>query len=237
MPPFRALSVALLAAALLTGCEKAPDPQNEKAEQIPQKEQVIPDIILPKEDIKAFTGKDQLVVGGAIASITLPQSDDEKRLINEGFCVDETECYGVNKFDRYLLTKYPDIKKIRYIPTKDLQEDKEGLEQRKLDFRRGLYFAKEIKLANGQTLFDFLKNCSKSISPYNFAEIAYQEQKLLISMQFFPILRKKASGEAFEEQILFDRRGDTIQARSPWFSTSILKSPDFMGRHGLECWR
>lgn len=200
--------------------------------------QQVVNVNLPKEDIKAFTGTDKVIVGGHAAKIMLRQSTDEKKFLADFSCLDERECYGVYKFDKYILSKYPEIAKVKFRTPKEILGDKEEIAATKLDFRRGLYFAKELKLADGTTLFDFLTKCSKNVSPLNWAQVGYEPaQKAYIAMQFFPVLRQKVSGKEFEEDILLDRRGDQIEARSPLFSTSIFTYADFMERHGLECWR
>ena len=193
---------------------------------------------LSPTDTKSLSGSETLTVGSKSAAITLLRSEDEKHFFSDQICVDERECYGVKKFDRFITSKYPDISKIKFSPSKDVAEDKEVFTYSKQDFRRALYFAKLIKLADGETLFDFLKNCSKDMSPLNSASIGFAAQgKSYISMQFFPVLKQRGSGEEFEMQILFDRIEDRIEARSPWFSTSILTKADFMDKHGLDCWK
>ena len=236
-------NISLIAAALILGAcgeRSQPPAQQISPAQLTQEEsqKQVADLGLSKEDTKAFAGSDKLIIGGNVAEITLPQSEDEKRLFADYSCQDESECYGVYKFDKYIVSKYPEIAKIKFRPPKDIADDKETAAYTRLDFRRGLYFAKEIKIADGTTLFDFLTKCSKNVSPLNWAEMAYDSnQKLYIGMQFFPILRQKGTGKEFEVDILLNRYGDRIEARSPLFSTSILKYGDFMERHGLECWR
>ena len=236
-------NISLIAAALiLAACGEKPQPPAQQASparlfQEESKKQVV-DLGLSKEDTRAFAGSDKLIIGGKVAEITLPQSEDEKHLFADFSCQDESECYGVYKFDKYIVSKYPEIAKVKFRPPKDIADDKETAAYTRLDFRRGLYFAKEIKIADGTTLFDFLTKCSKNVSPLNWAEIAYDSnQKIYIGMQFFPVLRQKGTGKEFEVNILLDRYGDRIEAHSPLFSTSILTYSDFMERHGLECWR
>ncbi|MFP3569821.1 hypothetical protein [Paraburkholderia sp. SIMBA_030] len=35
--------------------------------------------------------------------------------------------------------------------------------------------------------------------------------------------------------VLYDRVGDELRARSPFFSTNVLIHKDFLAMHGLEC--
>lgn len=190
-------------------------------------------------DVKSFGGADKLPIGGPLASIGLLPSHDEQRFLAEYGCVDEVDCYGRGKFDRYIVNTYPDIARVRFkVPPELAAGDKEDIAFTKQNFRRGLYFAKLIPLADGSTLFDLLTKCSKTVAPFNWAEAVYDSQTKspYFPMQFFPVFRQDATGEEFEADILLDRRGNWVTARSPMFSSSILRYSDFMAKHGLSCW-
>jgi hypothetical protein len=194
---------------------------------------------LSPADLKSFAGSDHLPIGGPLASISVPQSEDEKRFIAEYGCIDEVDCYGREKLDRFILKTYPDIARVRFkVPPEMAGEEKEDIAFMRQNFRRGLYFAKRITLANGMTLFDLLTKCSKTVAPENAAEAIYdtKTKEPYFPMQFFPVLRQDATGDGFEVNILLDRRGNWITARSPAFSSSILRDADFMSKHGLSCW-
>lgn len=191
-------------------------------------------------DVKSFGGSDKLPIGGPLASVSVAQSEDEKKFLADFSCLDETQCYGPEHFERYALAKYPDIAKVRFrVPVELADADKEDIALKKQDFRRGLYFAKEIKLANGQTLFDLLTKCSKTVSPFNWAEITSEPGtgRIYAVMQYFPVLRQDATSNEFELDIHLERRGDMIAALSPAFSSSVLRDADFMDKHGVSCWR
>jgi hypothetical protein len=195
---------------------------------------------LGSADVRSFGGGDKLPIGGPIASITISPSNDEQRFITEFGCTDEIDCYGREKFDRYIVKTYPDIARVRFhVPPDMADEEKADVDVFRQDFRRGLYFAKLIHLADGSTLFDLLTKCSKTVSPLNWAEATYdsETQKPYFPMQFFPVFRQDATGHEFEADVLLDRRGDQLTARSPMFSSTILRDPDFMTKHGLSCWR
>jgi hypothetical protein len=172
------------------------------------------------------------------ASITVPVPQEERNFMNDQICVDESACFGPKRFDKYIVAKYSDIAKIRYLPPRDAPLERGEIAVMREDFRRGLYYAKLIPLANGQSLFDFLTKCSKRLSPFNWAQIAFEPKtgRPYIGMQYFPVLKRRGTGEEFEMQILLDRRGDTIAARSPFFSANVLRYSNFLDRHGLECW-
>jgi hypothetical protein len=191
-------------------------------------------------EVKTFAGSDELSVGGPLASIQLRQSDQEKKFLDDFICVDESACFGPKSFERYILTTYPEIARVRFkLPPELAEEDKEDIEHVRQDFRRGLYFAKQIRLADGRTLYDLLVKCSKSISPFNWAQVTWEPgtEKRYIAMQYFPVLRQDATGEPFELQILLKRTEDKIEALSPLFSSSVLREVDFMQKHGVSCWQ
>jgi hypothetical protein len=240
----------ILAAALFTygvvGCGQDTANQSKVADaQVTVEAQAVDHVkgierALGPADVTTFGGSDKLPIGGPLASISIPQSGDERKFIADFGCVDEVDCYGSEKFDRYVISTYPDIARIRFkTPPELADDDKSDVASIKQNFRRSLYFAKLIKLANGETLFDLLTKCSKSISPSNSAEVIWGDarNKATFAIQYFPVLRQKATGDEFELNVLLTRTGDKIEARSPAFSSSILRDADFMDRHGVSCWR
>jgi hypothetical protein len=195
---------------------------------------------LGPDDLKTFAGADRLPIGGPLASISIPQSEDEKQFMAQFGCYAETDCYGPKHFERYILKTYADVGAIRFKLPPDLaDEDKDDVERTRQDCRRGLYFAKLITLANGVSLFDLLTRCSKNVSPFNWAEITRDAKAgtTYFDMQFFPVLRQDATGREVELNILLTRRGERIDATSLAFSSSVLRDADFMTKHGVSCWK
>jgi hypothetical protein len=222
---------------LLSACDQAPpkqlEPSDAQARITDLEKQLGP------ADVQSFGGGNKLPIGGPLASITVPQSADETLFIDAYGCIDEVDCYGRGKFDRFAGKTYPDINRVHFNVDADLaQDDKIDIDFKKQDFRRGLYFAKIILLADGSTLFDLITKCSKTVSPYNWAEAVYDSESKTpyFSMQFFPVFRQDATGQEFEIDILLDRRGNLVTARSPMFSSSILRDRDFMANYRLSCW-
>lgn len=172
------------------------------------------------------------------ASISIAQSEDEKRYLADQVCLDEAECYGPKRFRRFVFKRYPDIARVTYRPEAGDVQDKDTLEQRKEFFFQGLYFAKKIQLANGQSLYDFMRLCSKGFSAVDGAEVGFDTatKSSYFDLQYFPVLRRADTGEPEEMQILLERRGDKIVARSPFFTTNALRFSDFLERHHLTCW-
>ncbi|MFM0741811.1 hypothetical protein PQQ51_31660 [Paraburkholderia xenovorans] len=173
-----------------------------------------------------------------VASITVPVSSDERKYLRDMTCLDETECYGDTRFERYIMRTYPDLKKIRFIRGNDMSnDDEETVRMMRQQFIQGLYFAKQIKLANGQSLFDFMQSCSGGFRPNDSAESDYDSKNHLeyFSLQYFVRLRQLSNGRPLELDLLFDRRGDQIVANSPFFSSNALRYADFLARHHVEC--
>jgi hypothetical protein len=191
---------------------------------------------LGPDDLKTFAGGDKLPIGAPLASLTIPESDDEKQFVAQYGCWDDADCYGPKHFERFMLKTYPDLAGVRFKLPPDIADDDVA---RRQDFRRGLYFAKLITLANGSSLFDLLTKCSKTVSPFNWAEITRDAKTntTYFDMQYFPVFRQSATGNEFELNILLTRHGERIDARSTAFSSSVLRDADFMTKHGVSCWK
>lgn len=170
------------------------------------------------------------------ATIKLAQTPEEKRFLDDAGCFDGT-CFTAEKFDRFIVKKYPDIAKIRFRVSGDLEGDKESIATARMDFRRGLYFAKQIRLADGRSLFELLATCSHSFNPDNVAQLAFDPStsKPYIFMQYFPVFLQKGTGKDIELNMLWDHVGDELRARSPLLSTHALVDSDYLSMHGLDC--
>ncbi len=180
-----------------------------------------------KDDIKSFSGtEDGNIDNKQIASITVPVSPEED-------AVGESDRYG-DYFDKFIFKKYPDISKIKFHPDKTMRDDPEVMGIYKRSFYRGLYFAKQIKLANGKTLFDLVTKCSKHTVSSDGADYD-RNADFKFYIQFNPTFVQTATGEDFDENILFNRVNDKIIAKSQMFSSAILTDPNFMNDYGLEC--
>ncbi|KVQ57513.1 hypothetical protein [Burkholderia territorii] len=173
-----------------------------------------------------------------VATVALDQSDFEKRYLADQTCLDETECYGPKRFERDIVKRYPDIAKIKYHPVQDEADDADTVAMRREQFVHGLYFAKQIKLANGQTLFDFMRTCARGFTSLDGAESAYDSKSdtPYFDVRYYPTLRRVDTGQPIELQILFERRGDKLVAQSPFFTTNAVRYADFLQRHKVECW-
>ena len=165
-------------------------------------------------------------------------STDEARFMADQTCFDERECYGPKRFQRYIFKRYPDISKITYKALPADANDPDTIALRREQFYQGLYFAKQIQLANGQSLFDFMRSCSRGFTALDAAEVAYDDKAKAsyFALQYFPTLRRVDSGKPVELQILFERRGDKLIPGSAFFTTNALRYADFLKRHNVTCW-
>lgn len=165
---------------------------------------------------------------GAEASVTVPISPQEA-------AVGVNDPYG-EEFDKFIFEKYPELKKVKFIPDDEMNSDTETLEAYKSDFYRGLFFAKQIKLADGRMLFDLVAKCGGNLQAPSGAQRS-ADGSTYFSIQFFPTFKALGKKGSFEEQILLERVGDQIKARSPLFSSAILTKADYMKIFGVECYK
>lgn len=171
-----------------------------------------------------------------VSSVTIPETEEEKMYIRDYSCL-EPECYGYKKFYKFITTKYPDIKNIKFNPSDDISSDPDANAMYKEMFYVGLYYTKQIQLANGQSLFDFLTKCSKKVDALNGGQMGVDKNgNRFISMQYFPVLKQIGTGEEVELDMMFERHGNTITSSSPWLSTHALENKNFMQQHGVQCW-
>ncbi|MCA8198873.1 hypothetical protein [Burkholderia vietnamiensis] len=170
--------------------------------------------------------------------VRAPVSTDEARFLADQTCLDESECYGPKRFQRYIFKRYPDISKITYKALPADANDADTLAMRKEQFYQGLYFAKQIRLANGQSLFDFMRSCSRGFTALDAADVAFDDKAKAsyFALQYFPTLRRVDSGEPVELQILLERRGDKLIPGSSFFTSNALRYSDFLKRHNVTCW-
>lgn len=171
--------------------------------------------------------------------VRVPVSTDEARFLADQTCLDESECYGPKRFQRYIFKRYPDISKITYKALPADANDPDTIAMRKEQFYQGLYFAKQIQLANGQSLFDFMRSCSRGFTALDAAEVAYDDKAKAsyFALQYFPTLRRVDTGKPVELQILLERRGDKLMLGSAFFTSNALRYSDFLKRHNVACWK
>lgn len=182
---------------------------------------------LNPEDRKAFAGGGQ--IGGPIATITIPQSKDEIAWLESG---------DSDAFVKAAKHAYPEIGSIKFTPSPDMKEDAETLAMYRNSFYAGLYFAKQINTGDGISLFNLMTKCGRLKDPTSGADMGAangDHKTRWLNLQFFPTFRRMESDEKIDLQILFERSGDKIIARSPLFSSHVVDGPSFMRDHGVRC--
>ena len=228
-----AIAGASLICVLLAGCDDGPAAK--PAATAPSPASALIDTSDPQ--VAAFMGG--ATVGQPVASITLAQSPQEVRYLHDVRCFDDP-CFTAEKFEKFILQTYPDIKTVPIRLPVDLRdEDSETKAFYRQQVRMALYFAKRIKLADGQTLFDLMTRCSGRYSDATRADVSFPpgSDDAYLSLQYFLYFTFKPTGEEFELDVLLDRKGDQLVAISPAFSSHVLNAPDFMQHHGVTCRR
>jgi hypothetical protein len=168
-------------------------------------------------------------------TVKLPQSEEETRFLSEHNCRDNG-CFNDDAFDRAILKANPDIRKAPFRPGTDVASDKDTASMYRQSYHRSLYFAKHIKLADGSTLYDFLAKCSRTLNYLDAADLGLKDGKMdYYDLRYYAVLRQADTGSDVELDLLFDRAGDELRANSPFFSTSVLATPDYLKVHHVEC--
>lgn len=166
--------------------------------------------------------------------IIVPQSKEESDYISNVFrCFDsDPQCYGFKKFRAYILSKYPDIAEVE-IPLDGIDSDDEIANERRIEeFLVALYYAKQVEIADGLSMFDFLTTCGVYFSSSNMAQLTQDESKnRYMYVQFAVPLRKIQTREPYEEAFVFERKGDKFIVKTRW----AMRFNDAMKFQGLEC--
>ncbi|NVH74789.1 hypothetical protein FSB08_20185 [Paraburkholderia sp. JPY432] len=169
------------------------------------------------------------------AVIQLPATPEEKRFVHDVRCFDDS-CMTAERFDRYIVKTYPDIAKIHYRANRIELEDKASLEDSQMAFRRGLYFAKRIKLANGSTLFDLLATCSHDFEPTDAASVGFDKNdKPFLYLQYIPVFYSNLEGKNVDMNMAYERVGDQLKATGSQLSTTAVVDRKFPDPEVLQC--
>lgn len=165
---------------------------------------------------------------------------EEKQLLHDLWCNDERKCYGEQSFDRFVL------KEIRPYGFSDQNLFRRALitpaekKKRILAFHRAVYFAKQIPIAGGHMLYNFLTLCSRPDAfAQSFARIDFNEstQQKTIQISYFPSFLSSTDNSNVDIEFNFVRIGDEIVAKRDLFTPDILTQKDFLKNYNLKCWR
>lgn len=158
--------------------------------------------------------------------VTAPQSQQEGSIGTE-------DPYG-EKFDVFIFQKYPEIKKQKFVPGSAMNGDEEVLNIYKTGFYRAMYFSKLVKLANGDTLYDFITKCAKLNRTVTQADRERGDANEF-NLQYYLQLKRMDTGEVVGESLYLKRHGNKFSATRNPFSFFALSDNDFMKTYGLKC--
>lgn len=221
-------------ALALSGCgvRQADAPANE-TESSKGESSYVNDVLssMSEKDRKNFTGGASINNDG-VASYNLPTFADEQALL---------ETHDIAAFAKAGRRRYPDIATVAFKPSPEMREDAETMAMYRDEFYAGLYYAKLIKAADGSSLFDLMTKCGRLQDPASGADLGFagmgDHKGTWVNLQFFPVFRQAGTSETTELQILFERDGNVVKARSQFFSSHVLNGPGVLIDHGLECFR
>lgn len=147
-----------------------------------------------------------------------------------------------DSFDQMILKADPAIGRMKYHPRAN--EDHDDIENSKRNFRRALYFAKKIPLANGQTMFDWLKSCPYSMGENMYASRvhgatgAYERFASKLSFMdasYNPVLFMKGDGKKDFVSLSWIIYEDGTLKGFTSRSSVYLSNPDFETRSATDC--
>ncbi|WP_152536740.1 hypothetical protein [Tolumonas lignilytica] len=171
--------------------------------------------------------------------ITLPASQEEKMLFHDLWCNDESVCYGEGKFDKYVLSEMKNLRLNVNVFNQNGNLTSYQKKQKLYALHRAVYFAKQINVAVGGSLFDLIRRCSAPNSINNsYAQLDFDTVHDMKTMKisFFPVFKNTTTGEAEYMEFTFIRNGDKILPKRDLFSPDILQQKDFFRNYGIRCW-
>ncbi len=180
------------------------------------------------EDVPADYIPDDMPVIPQGVYVTAPQSAQEG-------AIGTTDQYG-NKFDLFIMRKYPDLKKIKYDPDQDIRDDKESLDVYTTSFYRALYFSKLVTLSDGKNLYNYLTTCAKLNRTVTTAMRGSVDTNQF-DIQYYLELRKADDGSVVGESIYLKRDGNKFYADRTPFSYFVISDENFMKTFGLKCYK
>lgn len=142
-------------------------------------------------------------------------------------------------FWRLATGQYPAIADIP-LPRHDLIEasDPVARQLQRDQFRAALFYAAQIRLADGRTLLALESVCAKG---WTSTDAAFGDpgtgSRVTVWLQYYPVFRRARDRRPVEMKILLRRRGDRLEAADNGFAHDLLYRADYLQRHGLVCWR
>lgn len=168
--------------------------------------------------------------------IPMPLSVHENAYMNDPECLQYEKCFSFDVFEKAIKKDHPDIAKMAALMK--FKGDSVQVRIQSLQFVLSSYYAKRIVLANGVSLFDFMKKCAKEIPQYPRSALLADSRKAdsaSILINYSPILIRKFDDSEIKMNIYFERTRTELSSNTGIFSSSMLTEPDFMALNGLRC--
>jgi hypothetical protein len=168
------------------------------------------------------------------AMLSVTPTPQEAAFLQADGCM---QCREGDRFHRFIHTD-PDVRKSR-IPRNTALADDASLNKKQWvdEVRTAVYFAKQIRLANGTTLFQLIQQCSSGWDSPDTRAVVSRQGKTANGFDIQYLIRFKKYGQPIGLQMraTFIRRLAHIQADNP-FADALLRDPDFMLANQLRCW-
>ncbi len=168
------------------------------------------------------------------AILSFPAAPEEAAFLQADACM---QCRAADRFYRFIHTD-PDVRKSR-IPRNTTLADDAGMAKKQWvdEVRTAVYFSKHIRLANGDSLFRLIQQCSSGWDSPDTRALVFRQGSTASGFDIQYLIRFKKYGQpiGLEMRAAFIRRGAQIQADNP-FADALLRNPDFMQANQLRCW-
>lgn len=166
--------------------------------------------------------------------VTATPAKEETAFLQAGGCMD---CQEGDRFHRFIHSD-PDVRKSRIPRNSALAGDISQAQRQWVDeIRTAVYFSKQIRLADGQSLFELISHCGKGWdSPASEAVFTPQTaQGAGFRIEYWIRFKKYGQPIGLQMHASFIRSGDRLIANSQ-FAESLLRNPQFMPVNQLRCW-
>ena len=180
------------------------------------------------------SNSDPYIPSSPPVAVVAPPAREEMAFLQARGC---SGCHETQRFYRYIHAD-PDVRKSRIPRNIALEEDDNLAKKQWVDeVRTAVYFSKQIRLANRQSLFELITHCGKGWdSPATQATLDLPANAPPgFSIQYLISFKKYGQPIGLQMRALFKRRGEQLIANNA-FAESLLRNPDFMRVNGLRCW-
>jgi hypothetical protein len=148
------------------------------------------------------------------------------------------QCRAADQFYRFIHDD-PAVRKSRLPRNPQLANDAGDAKRQWVDeARTAVYFSRHIRLADGQSLFQLISQCSIGWdNPATVATFMHPVgREAGFAIEYLIRFKKYGQPIAQEMRAAFLRQGERVIANSR-FAESLLNTPDFMRQYQLRCWQ